>query len=353
MEQGASVATVADGRRRRGTHRRRALRLTQIVVGVVAVGVGMVVVWGHRDELRGARSLLEQLHVPWVVMAAAAELASMVAFAALQKSLLRGGGTDVGLPTLTAISFAGNAITNSLPGGPAWGSVFAYRQFRRNGASRALAGWVLIAVSGVSGATLAALAFGGIELAGNEGPASGLRVVAICVLVVAVAVVALMRRPGALARLAERVVSVLQRRFGRPRGSPAEIVEASRTRLRAVQPDTSDWAAAVGFSMLNWIADCACLCASFLAVGADVPWRGLLLAYGAAQLAANLPITPGGLGIVEGSLALALVAYGGGEDATVAAIVLYRIISFWSLLPIGWLAWAGLEAVGRRRREEP
>ena len=42
-----------------------------------------------------------------------------------------------------------------------------------------------------------------------------------------------------------------------------------------------------------------------------------------AQLAANLPITPGGLGVVEGSLTIALVAYGGGRDSTVAAVLLY------------------------------
>ena len=38
------------------------------------------------------------------------------------------------------------------------------------------------------------------------------------------------------------------------------------------------------------------------AVHAPVPWRGILLAYGAGQLAVNLPVTPGGLGVVEGSL---------------------------------------------------
>ena len=50
---------------------------------------------------------------------------------------------------------------------------------------------------------------------------------------------------------------------------------------------------------------------AFEAVGVDVPWRGVLLAYAAAQLATNLPITPGGLGVVEGSLTVALVAFGG------------------------------------------
>jgi uncharacterized protein (TIRG00374 family) len=99
----------------------------------------------------------------------------------------------------------------------------------------------------------------------------------------------------------------------------------------------------------NWVTDLGCLVASFAAVRADVPWQGLLLAYGAAQLATNLPVTPGGLGVVEGSLTVALVDFGGGEATTVAAVLLYRLLSFWLLLPIGWSAWGTLSLVRRRR----
>src|ERR1019366_2633209 len=75
-----------------------------------------------------------------------------------------------------------------------------------------------------------------------------------------------------------------------------------------------------------------------------------LLAYGAGQLASNLPITPGGLGVVEGSLTVALVAYGGVEASTVAAVILYRIISFWGFLPVGWMTW-GLMAISDKRSD--
>ena len=99
-----------------------------------------------------------------------------------------------------------------------------------------------------------------------------------------------------------------------------------------------------------WVADCGCLAFAFLAVGAPVPWQGLLLAYCAAQLAVNLPITPGGLGVVEGSLTVALVAFGGGRAPVVAAVLLYRLISFWLPLPVG----AGCYVVlaRKRRRQE-
>jgi hypothetical protein len=49
------------------------------------------------------------------------------------------------------------------------------------------------------------------------------------------------------------------------------------------------------------------LVACILAFGGGVPWRGVLVAYGLTQLAASLPITPGGIGVVEASLAALLV----------------------------------------------
>ncbi len=125
--------------------------------------------------------------------------------------------------------------------------------------------------------------------------------------------------------------------------------------LTVVQLRGGQAAVAAGWGMANWGLDCACLAFAFAAVGVAVPWRGLILAYGAGQLAANLPITPGGLGVVEGSITIALVAFGGSESSTVAAVLLYRIFNFWIPLPVGWVAWATLAVRNRRefRRSPP
>jgi hypothetical protein len=101
-------------------------------------------------------------------------------------------------------------------------------------------------------------------------------------------------------------------------------------------------------SLLNWLADCGCLVAAILAVSGHVPWSGILVIYGMTQIAENLPITPGGIGVVESTLSLMLVAYGMSMDTAVAAVLLYRIISFWILVALGWLAAAGLVLERRR-----
>ncbi|HUJ65880.1 MAG TPA: YbhN family protein, partial [Acidimicrobiales bacterium] len=145
-------------------------------------------------------------------------------------------------------------------------------------------------------------------------------------------------------RLSQRVI-----RRPDPSQTPEAIIGGWLDQVGAISPGRGDWIWAGTMAMSNWIADLGCLTFSFFAVGAGVPWRGLLLAYGAGQLASILPFTPGGLGVVEGSLTVALVTFGGGQDSTVAAVLLYRLISFWLLLPVGWGAWTAMLLAGRRR----
>ena len=42
---------------------------------------------------------------------------------------------------------------------------------------------------------------------------------------------------------------------------------------------------------------------------------------------------------MEGSLTLALVAFGGAATITLAAVLLYRLIAYWSCIPLGGLTW--------------
>ena len=67
-----------------------------------------------------------------------------------------------------------------------------------------------------------------------------------------------------------------------------------------------------------------------------MPWRGLLLAYGVRIAAGSISITPGGLGVVEGALAVALMGVGMQRPSAVAAVLLYRFVSFWMVTGVGW-----------------
>jgi uncharacterized protein (TIRG00374 family) len=61
----------------------------------------------------------------------------------------------------------------------------------------------------------------------------------------------------------------------------------------------------------------------------------------------SLPITPGGLGIVELGLTSLLVGFGGGQAEVVAAVLVYRFLTMVPTLVLG------LAAAATWRRHHP
>jgi uncharacterized protein (TIRG00374 family) len=324
-------------------------RIARYVLGLAAAGLAVWAVSGKTDELSGATTYLAHLRWWWLVVAVAAEAASYLALASLQRRLLHAGRVEVPMAPMIGVTLAGNAIQNSLPGGTIFYGAYVFRQYRRYRADEMMAWWTLLAVAVLSFVTLACIAAVGLTMALSAGSAYDLVEAVLGIVLVALLLVAAWAERARLLAHARRVVRLSQRYVHRPAAdrSPEEVIGHWLERMAAITPSRGEWARAATMSFSNWIADMACLTLSYFAVGAGVPWRGLLLAYGAGQLAAVLPITPGGLGVVEGSLTVALVTFGGGESSTVAAVLLYRLISFWLLLPIGWGAWGAL-ALTRR-----
>jgi uncharacterized protein (TIRG00374 family) len=109
--------------------------------------------------------------------------------------------------------------------------------------------------------------------------------------------------------------------------------------------------AVTGLALANWLADATVLAVSIHAAGASVPWHALLLVYGSGIAAQSLNITPGGLGVTEGTLGLALVATGVQASQALAAVVLYRLASFWLVALAGWLVLLWLRRRHRARRD--
>ncbi len=328
------------------------------VVALGLLGLIVYVLVGRSAELSSVGSYLAGVRGQWLVVAVLLEACAIVSFAALQRRLLLSGQVGVGMGPLTAITLAGNSINNSLPGGTAFASVYAFRQYRLRGADDTLAAWTVLAVGIFAGAALALLASAGLVISGAEG---GLDLIGYTLLTLVAgmafgaAAVAVLWRLKLLVKVFRWAVGFVEHFVPMLRGDPNVVARRIVTRLTVVRPRKGAIAFCMAWAMGNWVCDCGCLAFSFIAVGAPVPWRSLLLAYGAGQLAANLPITPGGLGVVEGSMTIALVAYGGAEASTVAAVLLYRIINFWASLPVGWSAFGALavQERGRQARSAP
>jgi putative heme transporter len=328
---------------------RRVWPVAKYLIGLGLAALAFDQLIGHKAELSETTVALGHLRWAWVVLGLVAEAGSFLAFALLQRLMLRAGKVNLAIGPMAAITLAANAITNSIPAGSAIAPVYSFRQYRLRGADQALAGWSVVAAFVAESVTLAVVAAVGVSIAGAEGASLDLVGVTVTVLILAIAMGVVFVQKRALVWTVSAALRLFQRLTGWPRGELAQHIDRIILRLTVVRLSVGQMAGALRLALANWLLDCGCLALSFLAVGAPVPWKGLLLAYGAGQLAANLPITPGGLGVVEGSLTIALVAYGGAAPSTVVAVLLYRVISFWLALPVGWGSWAWLAWIGRRR----
>jgi hypothetical protein len=107
--------------------------------------------------------------------------------------------------------------------------------------------------------------------------------------------------------------------------------------LRSLRLPASQWGEVGALGLTNWLADAGVLAMSLLAIGVPVPWHSLLLICGLATAVGSLRITPGGIGLVEGTLCLGLVSTGLPATLVLAAVLLYRLVSFWLVTVAGWL----------------
>ncbi len=328
---------------------RRVWPVAKYFIGLALAALAFYQLTGHKSELTEASAALSHLHWGWVLVGVVAEAGSYLAFAQLQRKFLRAGRVDVTLGPITAITLAATSIANSFPAGSVLSTLFSFRQYRRRGADQAVAGWSVAATFVSLSVGLTVVAAIGAAVAGAEGATLDLVLPIVGVLVLALLMGLVFVQERAAVRVISAALRLSRRLTGWPHGELATHIDRIIQRLMRVRLSPAQVGVAIALALANWLLDCGCLALSFLAVGAPVPWKGLLLAYGAGQLAANLPITPGGLGVVEGSLTIAIVAYGGAAGSTVVAVLLYRVVSFWLILPIGWAAWAWLAWIARRR----
>ena len=328
---------------------RRGQAALRYILGIL---IGFVVLWllfGKRGEFAAAWRQITTADPGWVALAIGAESLSLLAFAWLQHRVLRLSGKAIPLPGLFALALANDAIASTVPGEPAVSSAYRYRYYRRRGASGASAGWTIFT-------TLIALAIGMslilllgvvIALAGSTSmTGAGVTIVGLVIVIGAGAV--LVRRDLVIG-LAGAAVRGLRRVTGHPKGPLGARVEGTLARMREIPLSRWSTTEIVGIAAGVWFADFLCLVCSFRAVHSAVPWHGVLLAYGVAQVVGSFPVVPGGLGLIEGSLAVVLVAYGAGRVPAVSAVLAFRILNFWLPIAVGWISVA---LIARRLRHE-
>src|SRR5829696_539961 len=246
---------------------------------------------------------------------------------------------------------ATTAVANTVPGGSAIGIGMTYGMLGSWGFSRSRSTTAVL-VSGVwncfikLGMPVLALALVALQ-GGRTGGRVLAAVVGIAGLVAAIVVFALLLRSAEQARrfglLAGRVASKLLGLVGRP---PVQGWELATVKFRSRTVDLVEhrWIAITATSLISHLSLYVVLLVALRDVGvsdAEVGWAEVLAVFAFARLATAIPLTPGGLGVIEGVLAIGLVGAGGDPDQVAAAILVYRALT-WALpilVGIGCYVW--------------
>jgi uncharacterized protein (TIRG00374 family) len=318
---------------------------------VPVAGVAIYLVAPKLTSVLGSWPRLSTLSPVWFTAALAAELASFTCNFALQRLALQTSGW---FAVVTA-GLAGNAVSDSLPGGAAAGAAVQFGMLTTAGfdTGTAVAGLTAFSLLGV-GALLALPVFALPAILAGVPASPGLVHTAL----LGIAAFALFSVFGGLilyadwplaaaGRAAQRLRNWLTRGRRPPVTGWDKLLLAQRDAIRAVLG--KKWWQAVLLTAGRLGFDYGCLLAALRATGANPQPSLVLLAYAAAEIVALIPLTPGGLGIVEASLSGLLVLAGVPAGYALLATLAYRIASYWLPLLTGPPAYL----LFRRRYKHP
>jgi uncharacterized membrane protein YbhN (UPF0104 family) len=109
-------------------------------------------------------------------------------------------------------------------------------------------------------------------------------------------------------------------------------------RLLDIAQQPAKLAEGVGGALLVTASYILCLVASVRALGGSVPLVSIAVVYLTGSALGSAVPTPGGLGAVEAALSAGLTAAGLPGITAVSAVLLFRTLTFWLPVPLGWAA---------------
>jgi uncharacterized protein (TIRG00374 family) len=329
--------------KRRGKGKARVVRRT---LGVLLFF--LVVEYLVLPQIAGVRkslSLLANAKIGFILAGVLLEAAAIVAYAQLTRDVLPRQARP-GLWTVLRIDLATLSVSHLVPGGAAAGGTLGYRLLEQAGVQGGDAAFAL-ATQGIGSALVlnfllwVALLIS-IPLRGFD-PLYGTAAIVGAVVIGGFGLVVLLLTKGE-ARAA-RILRALARRVPFLKEETVHLlVHRLAARLRTLLRDRRLLISAVSWAAANWLLDAGSLWVFVWAFGQRAGIDALLVSYGLANVLAAIPLTPGGLGVVEAVLTSSLVGFGTPRGVAILGVISWRLVNFWLPIPIGGLAYLSLKA---------
>ena len=342
---------------------RRRPTTRQILRGLffVAVAAGVFALLPRLGGLAHDAARLRHARPAFVVAAAVAQAVSLGCYALLYRRVLASLGARLPFRVALDVTMASFLVSHVTPFGSATGTVLNVSTLEQEGIAGSTTGEAIGLTSLVSSIALIALFGAGFAAtAGQHLSATYLRIVIIAfTLIVLVLLLAFLvaAHPG-IAERAGRWAGRMVRRF-KPSVDPEQVARSSKRMVLLARSALTGraFAESYGFASADLLLDLLSLDLMFLALRYQPGFGPLAVAYAAANIASVIPITPGGLGVIEVTLVAITVGFGAPRATAVLAVLGYRIVNYWLPLLPGGVAYLRLRltlnAASRRKSPAP
>jgi uncharacterized protein (TIRG00374 family) len=324
---------------------RRALlpRNVKVTLGVlVAFFVGEYVLLPELASARRELHQIGQLNIFWLALGTLVELAALVAYAELTRTVLSPGAPD--RFRILRINMWALAISHTVPGGTVPATAASYRLLTEAEVSGSTAATGL-ATQGIGSAVVLNLIFWvsllvSIPLRGYN-PLYGFAAILGVLLLAAFATVVYLLTRGE--RPAAQLVRTVATRVPFIRAETVtSLVQKVADRMKILLTSSDLLLRGGAWAAANWLLDAASLWVFLLAFGAVVSPIDVLVAFGLANVLAAIPLTPSGLGVIELTTIAVLKGFGVPGEVAAAGVLSWRLVNFWLPIPFGGAAYLSL-----------
>jgi hypothetical protein len=329
--------------------RRWRRRLVKPVRRVVLLFIlALVVEYLVVPELVGASKdlyLLGTINAVWVAAGVALEGLSLFCYAVLTKVMLPHGSHKPSLSVLFRIDLSAAAVAHVIPAGTLGTAALGYKLFTDEGISGNDA-TVMMAAKGIGSTVVLNVLLWvslivSIPLAGFQPIYATVAIIGTIVLGLAGLLVwGVTHGAGFASRLLRAVGDKIPGLSGER--IEAAVLEAARS-FSLLARDKRVMAWALLWASLNWLLDAASLWCFVAAFGHRANPIELFAAYGIANVAGAIPLTPGGLGVVDSLVPLLLVGFGVTRSVATLGVLGWRMVNFWLPIPTGAVAFVSLK----------
>lgn len=303
------------------------------------VGTAVVIYFFVLPLIPGFRKAVDDLFEvdrSMLLIGVGLEIVALLCYSFLTKAALGPEGDKVPVLRMFRIQLSTKALGSIMPAGSAASSALGYRLLTLSGVHGPDAGFAL-ATAGIGSAVVLNLIlwFGlivSIPFRGVNALYGFAAIVGVILMLVASALIfGLVEGQGR----AERAVRWLARHVRLDADRLSEVIRHLGNRLEGLIADRQLLRRVILWASANWLFDMAALYIFLRAFDGRLAVDGLIVAFGLANVMAVVPITPGGLGIIEGMYIPTLVGFGLSRATATVGVLTYRLAQFWLPIVIG------------------